>query len=105
MAKPCAAPSTPSTKRCALIPTTPPGCEGEQVPDGIVITMYYRDHPPPHFHAIYAYCRWSDDLSDETAGGDEALRLLAELGAPIAAAARASCCAWQRRIEADGLVF
>ena len=20
---------------------------------GIVILMYYRDHPPPHFHAIY----------------------------------------------------
>ena len=20
---------------------------------GIVIVMYYRDHPPPHFHAIY----------------------------------------------------
>jgi Domain of unknown function (DUF4160) len=21
---------------------------------GIVIAMYYRDHHPPHFHAIYA---------------------------------------------------
>ena len=21
---------------------------------GIAIYMYYRDHPPPHFHAIYA---------------------------------------------------
>jgi hypothetical protein len=21
---------------------------------GIVITMYWRDHPPPHFHATYA---------------------------------------------------
>lgn len=30
----------------------------------------------PHFHAIYAWCRWADDLGDETAGGDEALRLL-----------------------------
>ena len=20
---------------------------------GIIITMYYNDHPPPHFHAIY----------------------------------------------------
>jgi squalene synthase HpnC len=29
-----------------------------------------------HFHAIYAYCRWADDLADETAGGDEALCLL-----------------------------
>jgi squalene synthase HpnC len=30
-----------------------------------------------HFHAVYAYCRWSDDLADETAGGDEALELIA----------------------------
>jgi len=30
----------------------------------------------PHFHAIYAYCRWSDDLADETAGGEKSLRLL-----------------------------
>jgi squalene synthase HpnC len=30
----------------------------------------------PHFHAIYAYCRWSDDLADETAGREESLRLL-----------------------------
>jgi squalene synthase HpnC len=30
----------------------------------------------PHFHSIYAYCRWADDLADETAGGDDSLRLL-----------------------------
>jgi squalene synthase HpnC len=30
-----------------------------------------------HFHAVYAYCRWSDDLADETAGGQEALDLIA----------------------------
>lgn len=30
-----------------------------------------------HFHAVYAYCRWSDDLADETAGGAEALNLIA----------------------------
>lgn len=29
-----------------------------------------------HFHAVYAYCRWADDLADETAGGPDALRLL-----------------------------
>jgi squalene synthase HpnC len=28
----------------------------------------------PHFHAIYAYCRWADDLGDET--GDRGLELL-----------------------------
>ena len=31
----------------------------------------------PHFHAVYAYCRWADDLADETAGGEESLELLA----------------------------
>src|SRR5947209_4184279 len=30
----------------------------------------------PHFHAIYAYCRWADDLGDETGGGGRALELL-----------------------------
>jgi squalene synthase HpnC len=29
-----------------------------------------------HFHAIYAYCRWADDLGDETGGGARALALL-----------------------------
>src|SRR5438067_2574377 len=31
----------------------------------------------PHFHAVYAYCRWADDLGDETGGGQRALDLLA----------------------------
>src|SRR5437660_5465871 len=30
----------------------------------------------PHFHAVYAYCRWADDLADETGGGSGALDLL-----------------------------
>ena len=30
----------------------------------------------PHFHNIYAYCRWADDLGDETGGGQRALDLL-----------------------------
>jgi squalene synthase HpnC len=29
-----------------------------------------------HFHHVYAYCRWADDLADETPGGPDALRLL-----------------------------
>jgi squalene synthase HpnC len=29
-----------------------------------------------HFHAVYAYCRWADDLADETGGGTQALALL-----------------------------
>ena len=30
----------------------------------------------PHFHAVYGYCRWADDLADEAGGGDRALALL-----------------------------
>ncbi len=30
----------------------------------------------PHFHHIYAYCRWADDLGDETGGGQTAIDLL-----------------------------
>jgi squalene synthase HpnC len=29
-----------------------------------------------HFHAVYAYCRWADDLADEASGGARALALL-----------------------------
>src|SRR5713226_3459400 len=29
-----------------------------------------------HFHAVYAYCRWADDLADESGGGQRALSLL-----------------------------
>lgn len=29
-----------------------------------------------HFHTIYAYCRWADDLADESGGGERALSLL-----------------------------
>jgi squalene synthase HpnC len=29
-----------------------------------------------HFHAVYAYCRWADDLADESGGGAHALSLL-----------------------------
>src|SRR3984957_926910 len=29
-----------------------------------------------HFHAVYAFCRWADDLADEAGGGARALSLL-----------------------------
>src|SRR5437660_5169109 len=29
-----------------------------------------------HFQAVYAYCRWADDLADEVGGGPRALALL-----------------------------
>jgi squalene synthase HpnC len=37
----------------------------------------------PHFHAVYAYCRWADDLGDETGGGQHALDLLSEWRAEL----------------------
>lgn len=30
----------------------------------------------PHFYAVYAYCRWADDLADEMPTADDSLRLL-----------------------------
>ena len=30
-----------------------------------------------HFYNVYAFCRWADDLGDETGGGERALELLA----------------------------
>ena len=37
-----------------------------------------------HFHAVYAYCRWADDLGDETGGGAQRAR-------PAPLVARANC--------------
>jgi squalene synthase HpnC len=42
-----------------------------------VVSMLLPRRLVVHFHAVYAYCRWSDDLADETAGGQEALDLIA----------------------------
>jgi len=33
-------------------------------------------HLRQHFANVYAYCRWADDLADETAGGQNSLELL-----------------------------
>jgi squalene synthase HpnC len=41
-----------------------------------VASLLLPRHLLRHFHAIYAYCRWADDLADETGGGAQALRLL-----------------------------
>ncbi len=30
----------------------------------------------PHFYHIYAYCRWADDLADETGDRQQSLQLL-----------------------------
>ncbi|MFA6045161.1 MAG: squalene/phytoene synthase family protein [Phycisphaerales bacterium] len=37
-----------------------------------VLTGLVPDTFVPHFAAVYAFCRWSDDLADETGAGDAA---------------------------------
>jgi squalene synthase HpnC len=41
-----------------------------------VASLLLPRHLLRHFHAVYAYCRWSDDLADEIGGGARALELL-----------------------------
>src|SRR5439155_7298304 len=38
-----------------------------------VASVFLPRHLLHHFHAIYAYCRWADDLADEVGGGPAAL--------------------------------
>jgi squalene synthase HpnC len=42
----------------------------------IVASALLPRHLLRHFHAVYAYCRWADDLADEAGGGAHALSLL-----------------------------
>jgi squalene synthase HpnC len=41
-----------------------------------VATFFLPRRLHRHFHNVYAYCRWADDLADETGGGPRALALL-----------------------------
>jgi squalene synthase HpnC len=41
-----------------------------------VASTFLPRHLIRHFHNVYAYCRWADDLADETGGGERALGLL-----------------------------
>jgi squalene synthase HpnC len=41
-----------------------------------VASVLLPRHLIRHFHAVYAYCRWADDLADESGGGSRALTLL-----------------------------
>ena len=48
---------------------------------GIVIAMYYKDHPPPHFHAIYGEYEVTVRIDDGVIEGRfprRALRLVLE---------------------------
>jgi len=43
---------------------------------GIVIAMYYRDHGPPHFHAIYGEFEASVNIATGELNGDLPKRAL-----------------------------
>jgi hypothetical protein len=50
---------------------------------GIVITMFYNDHGPPHFHAVYGDNAATISIRDEVVTGEfptRALRLILEWG-------------------------
>ena len=45
---------------------------------GVIIRMFYRDHNPPHFHAVYAYFEGIIDIEkNEIIGGYLPSRVLA----------------------------
>jgi squalene synthase HpnC len=41
-----------------------------------VASLFLPRHLHRHFHTVYAYCRWADDLADEAGGGAQSLALL-----------------------------
>ncbi len=46
---------------------------------GIIIAMYYRDHAPPHFHAIYGEFEVTVEIDAGTVNGDMPKRALAHI--------------------------
>jgi len=64
---------------------------------GIVVTMYSRDHPPPHFHARYGEYEAQIDIATRNPLGGElpvrALRLIREWAAEHHAELQAN---WER---------
>ena len=46
---------------------------------GIVIAMYYRDHNPPHFHAIYGDFEITMEVATGKVNGDFPKRALAHV--------------------------
>ena len=46
---------------------------------GIVIAMYYRDHAPPHFHALYGEYEVTVNITTGEANGDFPKRALAHV--------------------------
>ena len=46
---------------------------------GIVIAMYYRDHAPPHFHAIYGDSEVTVEIATRMVNGSFPKRALAHV--------------------------
>ena len=46
---------------------------------GIVIAMYYRDHAPPHFHALYGEYEVTIEIASGLVNGDFPKRALAHV--------------------------
>jgi hypothetical protein len=46
---------------------------------GIVIAMYYRDHAPPHFHALYGEHEMTVNIATGEVNGDFPKRALAHV--------------------------
>ena len=46
---------------------------------GIVIAMYYRDHTPPHFHAIYGEYEVTVEIASGAVSGNMPKRALAHV--------------------------
>jgi squalene synthase HpnC len=68
------------------VPSTPTPLDEARQYCQWLATSHYENFPVatrllpprlrPHFHALYAYCRWADDLGDEVHDSVSALRLL-----------------------------
>lgn len=41
-----------------------------------IVSLLLPSKLVPHFYAVYSFCRWADDLGDETGGGQPALEFL-----------------------------
>lgn len=46
---------------------------------GIVIAMYYREHPPPHFHAIYGDYEVTIEIDSGKVNGEFPRRALSHV--------------------------
>jgi hypothetical protein len=80
-----AAVSTTAATCCRIMPAGVRGLGAEhRMPEisrflGIIIAMYYRDHAPPHFHAIYGEFEVTVEIGSGTVNGQMPRRALAHV--------------------------